>query len=275
MSQKSWKAEKRKCRTSDYNDDVDDEDDDDEVRMPVFICCWSVQIWLLHDYSIHSDQSSALTIAQPLKGTKRSLKKRLPAWGIKTQTDIMKHNYTETHLTLTDSKLPKKPLTVPALHSLVQVKNLSLNHTWGLLWTVTITTCNITIITCTTCTNKDYQKSIQAEPCSAASPSQSSWSSQSSSWTQSSSSWSSQSSSWTQSSSQSSSLSSSWAQSSSQSSTPHLKRICKLLGCTAMPACSDSYNEMEVISAVAPCSDFSSYATTSSLWLSRLMIVLN
>ena len=47
MSQKPWKAEKRKCRTSDYNDDgeeEDDEDDDDEVRMPVFICCWSVQI---------------------------------------------------------------------------------------------------------------------------------------------------------------------------------------------------------------------------------------
>ena len=45
---KPWKAEKRKCRTSDYNDDddddEDDEDDDDEVRMPVFICCWSVQI---------------------------------------------------------------------------------------------------------------------------------------------------------------------------------------------------------------------------------------
>ena len=52
MSQKPWKAEKRKCRTSDYNDDdgeeddddEDDEDDDAEVRMPVFICCWSVQI---------------------------------------------------------------------------------------------------------------------------------------------------------------------------------------------------------------------------------------
>ena len=47
MSQKPWKAEKRKCRTSDYNDDdeeEDDEGDDDEVRMPVFICCWSVQI---------------------------------------------------------------------------------------------------------------------------------------------------------------------------------------------------------------------------------------
>ena len=49
MSQKPWKAEKRKCRTSDYDDDdgdneEDDEDDDDDVRMPVFICCWSVQI---------------------------------------------------------------------------------------------------------------------------------------------------------------------------------------------------------------------------------------
>ena len=51
MSQKPWKAEKRKCRASDFNDDdeeedeeEDDEDDDDEVRMPVFICCWSVQI---------------------------------------------------------------------------------------------------------------------------------------------------------------------------------------------------------------------------------------
>ena len=47
MSQKPWEAEKRKCRTSDYNDDdeeEDDENDDDEVGMPVFICCWSVQI---------------------------------------------------------------------------------------------------------------------------------------------------------------------------------------------------------------------------------------
>ena len=40
----------------------------------VFIYCWSLQIWLLYDYSIHRDQWRGGPYQCPLKGTKRSQK---------------------------------------------------------------------------------------------------------------------------------------------------------------------------------------------------------
>ena len=40
----------------------------------VFIYCWSLQIWLLYDYSIHRDQWRVGPYQCPLKGTKRSQK---------------------------------------------------------------------------------------------------------------------------------------------------------------------------------------------------------